>query len=102
MFVAWLCGLHVSYEFSWEINGSVKAKKHLQVFLHWYTMVFVCFVASQKSDKYIFCTMCAYSVSIPHGGKAEIKVHIASQKHDNYIRAVEGQGNIGSSLKNSC
>lgn len=39
--------------------------------------------------------MCACDVSVSHGGKTDIKVHIASQKHQNYVCAAEGQGNIG-------
>lgn len=71
-------------------------KKYLQVFLDSYTAEFPCFVTSRKGDKYGFCTTCACDVSVSHGGKTDIKVHIASQKHQNYVRAAEGQGNIGS------
>ena len=79
-----------------------KSKKYLQVFLDSYTAEFPCFVTSRKGDKYGFCTTCACDVSGSHGGKADIKVHIASQKHQNYVRIAEGQGNIGSFYQKSC
>ena len=77
-------------------------KKYLHVFLDSYTAEYSCFVTSRKSDKYGLCTTCACDVSVSHGGKADIKVHIASQKHQNYARAEEGQGNIGSFFQKSC
>ncbi|KAH6946853.1 hypothetical protein HPB50_015642 [Hyalomma asiaticum] len=79
-----------------------KSKKYLQVFLDSYTAEFPCFVTSRKGDKYGFCTTCACDVSVSHGGKADIKVHIASQKHQDYFRAADGQGNIGSFFQKSC
>uniref|UniRef100_A0A224YRF7 Uncharacterized protein n=1 Tax=Rhipicephalus zambeziensis TaxID=60191 RepID=A0A224YRF7_9ACAR len=80
-----------------------KAKqKYLQVFLDSYTGELPCFLASGKGDKYEFCTTCACDVSVSHGGKANIKVHIPSQKHQNYVSAAEGQGDIGSFFHKSC
>lgn len=46
--------------------------------------------------------MCGYNVSVLHGCEAEIEVHTASQKHDNYVCAAEGQGKHGSFFQNSC
>ncbi|KAH6936424.1 hypothetical protein HPB50_017066 [Hyalomma asiaticum] len=82
--------------------ASKSKKKYLQAFLDSYTAEFPCLVTSRKGDKYGFCTTCACDVSVSHGGKADIKVHIASQKHQNYVRAADRQGNIGSFFQKSC
>lgn len=66
------------------------------MFVDSYTAEFLCFVTSRKGDSCGFRTMCGYNVSVLHGCEAEIEVHTASQKHDNYVCAAEGQGKHGS------
>lgn len=69
-------------------------KKYLQFFLKSYTSEFPCFVPSRKGEQFGFCTTCACDVSVAHGGKGDIKLHVATTKHRNFVRAAEKQGTV--------
>lgn len=74
--------------------ASKPQKRYFQVFLKSYSQEFPCFVPSKKGDKFGFCRTCTCDVNVSHGGKADIKLHIASRKHQGYVRAADNQSNL--------
>lgn len=77
-----------------------KPRQYFQVFLKSYTTEFPCLVPSKKGDKFGFCTVCCCDVNISHGGRADIKVHIASKKHQASLRAADNQASLTSFVRN--
>lgn len=56
----------------------------------------------KKGEKFGFCTTCTCDVNdvnISHGGKSDTKVHIASKKHQRYVRAVNDQPSLASFVR---
>lgn len=58
------------------------------------TWQFPCFVSSRRGDKFGRHTSYCSDVSVSQGGERDITVHITLQKHQNYLHAVEKQGNL--------
>lgn len=50
----------------------------------------------KKGEKLRFCTTCALDVNLLHGGKHDIKVHMASKKPQGHMRATDNQANLTS------
>ncbi|KAG0438800.1 hypothetical protein HPB47_016871 [Ixodes persulcatus] len=79
-----------------EARRGYESEKHkvIQVFLKSYMQEFPCFVPSKKGEKFGLFHTCMCDVSVSHGGKADIKLHIASRKHQGYVRAADNQSNL--------
>lgn len=58
------------------------------------------FSAVKERGQFGFCTVCRCDVSISHGGRADIKVHIASKKHQASLRAADNQASLTSFVRN--
>ncbi|XP_033726452.1 uncharacterized protein LOC117316076 [Pecten maximus] len=58
-----------------------KKKKWTQTFRTEYSRSYPCITSSDKGNTFAFCSTCRVSVSIAHGGKDDIKKHVARIKH---------------------
>lgn len=81
--------------------SSKPKKKYLQCFLKCCTAEFPCFVPSRKGEQFGFCTTCACDVSVAHGGKGDLKLHLATTKHQSFLRAAEKQMTVTNLFGNS-
>lgn len=76
----------VTVAFSWSLwlrgamPNSKPQKRYFQVSMKPYTVEFPCLVPYKKGEKFGFCNTCMCDVSVSHGGKADIKLHIVSRK----------------------
>ncbi|KAH6920810.1 hypothetical protein HPB50_028199 [Hyalomma asiaticum] len=68
-----------------------KPWQYFQMFLKSYTTEFLCSLLSNEGNKFGFCVTYACDVSISHGRNSDIKVYIASKKHQRYVRDADNQ-----------
>lgn len=66
-------------------------KQYLQSYRETYSVEFPCIKKSVRGTKYAFCSVCSSDISISHGGKSDITLHLKSQKHRQ--RATESDKN---------
>ena len=57
------------------------AKKWSQKFKQEYTVEWPCITKSQKGIYHAFCTVCSRDISVEHGGRDDVRRHIATSKH---------------------
>lgn len=72
-----------------------KYKQYNQVFLESYTQDFPMIIKSHKGVNYAYCTMCRSDIKISHGGKRDIKDHLKTKKHCDYVKIQEKTPKIG-------
>ena len=58
-----------------------------QTFCEDYTKTWPCIVPSRKGKHYALCNVCHADISVKHSGRYDIKKHISSAKHEEYLKS---------------
>jgi len=65
------------------------SKQYNQVYLDSYTKQFRCIKKSRKGSHFAFCSVCCIDIKVAHGGISDIKDHIKSKRHVDFIKIQE-------------
>ncbi|XP_063216897.1 uncharacterized protein LOC134527858 isoform X1 [Bacillus rossius redtenbacheri] len=82
------------------MGGGVK-KHYWQCFRKDYSEEFSFILKSDKGQKYAFCSVCRCDISISHGGRSDILLHVKSNKHAGNVQNSENSQKISTFFTNS-